>query len=1364
MTRKRIVRIGAAALAAIAVLSVAATLLVIRSQWFYNQVRLRVINTVETATGGRVDAGSFRFDWKRLRAEIKAFTLHGNEPSGRPPLLHADSIAVGLKVVSLLKRDVDIQYLDVVRPHVYLVVYPDGRTNVPEPKTARRGPNAVETILNLAIGRFSAANGVFEVENRGATPFDAQGRNVSAHFSYEAGGPRYRADVSIKPLDLHLPGRPALPFSVQLAATVENNRIGITSAKLATGDSRAQISGTIDNLASPHGTFQYSAHVSLADISRILHVEELQRGSADVAGYAAWQGSANFSASGKLHAYGVDYRDSTITLRGCRADGILKADAGGIDLRDVRLSGNYVSRLTTVPVGGQVSGATLHGRQLELRGVALAALGGTFEGQAWLRDLKYYSVEGTAAGFEAKRVIALYSPEPLPWNARGSGSLRLEGTLGRKQDLRVSASLEVTPAAGSAPVHGTINAAYEARGRTLDLGRSTLWLPSSRVDFAGVFGGRMQLHLETRDLNDLMPVLGANAAGFPVQLNNGSAVFDGTVSGDPDNLQLAGHLRVNRLAWAGQTFDSLDSAVSANPNSLRFDNATVTRGRLRAQFSAAAGPRDWKIDESSPIAGSGTVRNADVAELAATLGAAEIPITGTAGGTVQLAGIIGKPIFSGDLDVTNGSFRDEPFDRFTARVNYGGREIRVQSGHIAAGGKQLELSGSFEHAADRFDQGRLHLSVATNAMPIEQIRMLQKVRPGATGTVRINGAGDFDVVPAGGSGPTVRIAALRADVAATGVRLTGQALGDARLSIDSQGQVLRARLDSDFANSNIHGEGEWRLEKDYPGSAKINFSRLDFGQLRAWISTAPAAADRITGYAEGELRISGPALKPAATKAELVLPKLEIGAAKQAAGVPNGLAGYTLRNSGPVVATMAGSVVTISSAHLTGRDSDLTIGGRVLVDQKNPLDLRVNGKINLAILHALNEDFVSSGFLSTDATVRGAFDSPQLNGRMQFEGASFNVVDFPNGISNASGVLLLNGTRATIQRISGETGGGTIELSGFASYGDVLVFQVRAAAHEVRVRYPEGVSTVADANLNLTGTSDRSMLSGTITILRTGFNPQSDFSSLIAKSAEPVRTPSSRTGLLGGLNFDVQITTAPDIQFQSTLTQDLQVESNLQLRGNVSNPALLGRITVTQGQLVFYGTRYNINQGSISFYNPVKVEPVLDIDLETKLRGIDITLSVTGPLNKPKLTPRSDPPLQFQEIVALLATGRTPTSDPTLLAQQSTMPQSWQQMGATALLGQAIASPVTGRLQRFFGVSKLRIDPTLPGVENNPQARLTLEQQITPGLTLTYITNVTTTNPQVVRVEWNVNKQWSLVLLRDENATFGMDFFFKKRF
>ena len=202
------------------------------------------------------------------------------------------------------------------------------------------------------------------------------------------------------------------------------------------------------------------------------------------------------------------------------------------------------------------------------------------------------------------------------------------------------------------------------------------------------------------------------------------------------------------------------------------------------------------------------------------------------------------------------------------------------------------------------------------------------------------------------------------------------------------------------------------------------------------------------------------------------------------------------------------------------------------------------------------------------------------------------------------------------------------------------------------MRYPEGVSTVANADLRLTGTSERSTLGGTITILRTGFNPQSDFSSIIASRPSRCARPRREPACSAACSFDVQIETAPDIQFQSSLTQDLQVEANLRLRGTASNPALVGRINITQGQVVFYGTRYTINQGSVAFYNPLKIDPILDIDLETKARGIDITLTVSGPLNKLNLTPRSDPPLQFNEIVALLATGRTPTSDPTLLAQQ----------------------------------------------------------------------------------------------------------------
>ena len=903
--------------------------------------------------------------------------------------------------------------------------------------------------------------------------------------------------------------------------------------------------------------------------------------------------------------------------------------------------------------------------------------------------------------------------------------------------------------------------AYDAARGTLDVGQSTVTLPHSRADFSGAINSELKVHAESTDLNDVLPVLGDSAAALPVKLENGSVVFDGNVTGKLENPRIAGHVQASNVVYSGQRIDSLQSDVALSSSYLRVQNATATEGQLRAQLQGSIGLSGWKTTDLSPVAGSATLRNASIADLAALSNTKNVPVSGTVNASAQVNGTISTLRAQADVEVLNGKLRDEPFDRFTAHAAYSANSLVLTDGLLRAGPKQVRVSGTFQHQPGHFDSGHLSFNVATNVMQAADIHTLAQARPGINGTVQVSAGADIDLLPATKRG--YRIDDLHADVTARGVQIDGQALGETHLTATSQGQVLRAHLDSTVAGSTVKGDGEWRLEDDYPGSANLTFTRLDLARLKPWLSSTSAGEPaKFAGSVEGSVHIEGPAADWHAMKAELRIPGFELGVAPAVtAAAPE----ITLKNSGPIVVRYANSVVNVESAHLTGRDTDISITGRYSLDQKAPLDLRVNGKVDLALLQAFSNDLVSSGTVIADATVRGSLSDPQINGHLTFDDAALNMLDVPNGISHASGTVSFTRDRATVQNLTGESGGGKIELSGFASYGSgQLVFRLHARASEVRVRYPEGVSTVADASLNLTGTTDNSMLSGTVTILRTGINLQSDFSSLLAKSAEPVQTPSAGTGLLGGMNFDVQIATSPDIQLQSSLTENLQAEANLRLRGTATNPVLLGRVNITQGKLTFFGTKYTLSQGSISFYNPAKVEPILNIDLETKARGIDITLTVSGPLNKLTLTPRSDPPLQFNEIVALLATGRAPTSDPSLLAQQSNEPQSWQQMGASALLGSAIANPVAGRLQRFFGVSKLRIDPTLSGVENNPQARLTLEQQVTPDITFTYITNVTSSNPQVVRVEWAFSKVWSAVALREENGLFGVDIFYKRRF
>jgi translocation and assembly module TamB len=148
-------------------------------------------------------------------------------------------------------------------------------------------------------------------------------------------------------------------------------------------------------------------------------------------------------------------------------------------------------------------------------------------------------------------------------------------------------------------------------------------------------------------------------------------------------------------------------------------------------------------------------------------------------------------------------------------------------------------------------------------------------------------------------------------------------------------------------------------------------------------------------------------------------------------------------------------------------------------------------------------------------------------------------------------------------------------------------------------------------------------------------------------------------------------------------------------------------------------------------------------------------------MNDLKLTYRSDPPLTFEQIVQLLATNTTP-ANPVIAAHQPAPPQqSLSQMGESAVLGQAVANPLANRVQRVFGLTQLKIDPSFSGSNGQPSARVTLQQKVASNITFTYITDVSQTNAQIVRVQWDLTNNLSAVVLRDYNGNVSLEMFYK---
>src|SRR5262249_23734987 len=159
---------------------------------------------------------------------------------------------------------------------------------------------------------------------------------------------------------------------------------------------------------------------------------------------------------------------------------------------------------------------------------------------------------------------------------------------------------------------------------------------------------------------------------------------------------------------------------------------------------------------------------------------------------------------------------------------------------------------------------------------------------------------------------------------------------------------------------------------------------------------------------------------------------------------------------------------------------------------------------------------------------------------------------------------------------------------------------------------PEDVSITGNAQLALNGTSEDSTLTGTLTLNRAAITQGADVGRVLAQASAPSAAPAEPNDYLRGMRFDVHIESAPTFQMEPSLTRNIQTEVELRLRGTPDAPALLGTVSANSGDIQMFGNRYTVNRGDIRFTNAVKIEPILDLDLETRARGITVNVTITG--------------------------------------------------------------------------------------------------------------------------------------------------------
>jgi translocation and assembly module TamB len=1303
---------------------------------FQAYVRSRIVSALEEATGARVELGTYHTIPFRLQVEMRNFTLHGLEGPDQVPLAHVDSVTARIKVISLLETSFGFKWIVLDHPVVDLIVYPDGSTNLPRPKV-QRAPSEktpIEQLFSFSISRLEVHRGEFLWNNQ-KIPFDIKASDVSSDMAFSFLRDRYEGKLALGRVETKY--QDFRPFTWNTAAhfTLGKNDVEVRSLRWASGNSHVDASGHVTDFRDPKIDGTYSASLDLGEVADITHQPQLKRGVLDLSGKGNWASLAKFAADGKAALKNFEWHDKHLNLH----DANLNTDfsLNEKDLKLVKLQGRLL--------GGSVTGDAEITNWLPPQPLAASNARNAQKekkpeekkGLVRLR-LKDISADAVAAALTTRE----YPLEKLNLAGGTEGSIEVRWT-GSPLRAETTFALNLTPPsklqARQIPVTANVRGTYRMATDELELAQFDLYTRFSQLHASGKLASTatLQLSAHTSDLAEIQPLVVAlhGPDRLPISLH-GSANFTGNASGKISSARLSGHLQINdfdslipatsRTSEQDVHWDSLAADIQVSPQNVAVRHATAVHGNTTARFEASASLTKGEFSPGDTFTANLDLRNADIAELQALAGY-DYPVTGRMDLGVQAGGTRATPHADGHLHLTNFVGYGEPVQQFDS-------DLRWNDGQASFNNIRLTYRDALATggAAYEPDSRAFHFNLTAHNFDLTHIPKLESTR------IPVEGRLDFT---AQGSG-TPEAPSINAKVQVRDLTLDHERIGNLTVDAVTQGDSVHVAASSEFEHAQFNLNGSIQPRGDYVADLVLHFDHLDVDSfLREYLN------GRVEGHSavSGEVQVRGPLRDPRNLN---IVAKID--------GIDANIDQVRLHNEGPIHLTIAQQVARLEQFHIVGEDTDFSAHGTAALLGTRDLDLAADGHVNLALIQTLNSDFTSSGMVDIAVTVSGPARDPVLQGSVNVSHGSIGYVDLPSGLSDMNGTLTFNKHRLQIESLTAHSGGGTVTLTGEAtSYAGQINFDFAAKAQDVRLRYPPGVSSTANADLRFAGTRDSATLSGDVTITKLAITPGFDFAAYAASGRQSVIVPPA-TSPLYRIKLDVHVVTAPDLQMQTAIAR-LSGDADLRLRGTAAKPALLGRVEVLEGEISFNGAKYRLERGEVLFQSPVSIQPVLDLQATTRVRDYDITVSVNGDTSKPlSVKYRSDPPLPEADIIALLAVGQTREESAQLAQSGST---TFSETASNLILSEALNATVSNRVQKLFGVSRIKIDPQGLNTETNPTRgpQVTIEQQISNLLTLTFSQNVSQASQQIIQGEYYVRKNVSIVGTRDQNGVVSFD-------
>jgi translocation and assembly module TamB len=1276
----------------------------------FRQYLLRIAHTkLSEAAGVELKMRDFSVHLSGLSPAVDMYdvVIDGALPYTTPPLLQVDHLSVGVQIVSLLSRKWYLKDIVIDHPVAHVFVAENGETNLPSTKS----DGQTTSVFDLGIRHVQLGRGeVYYNDQKSA--LDADLHDFEFESTFNPGPQRYSGGLGYKNGTIHFQNLNPMVHNLEAEFEATPDTFTLKRSTLTSGASQFSLTATLNDYLHPKVTATYQSSLNIGELRQILKEATLPVGVIKLAG------SARFESDPKKPLI------ETVRIDGNIASDTLQIHTTTINTQVRNINARYI----------------FQNGDAEVRDLRAQVLGGGVNG-----SLKMHDVTGAQVSelHGALHDLGLANVQALV-NAEAAKDLRLTGTVSGKVDANWKKTFDTLVAtadaefkgtvtkAQSAPINeeGSIHATYSAPKQEVSFDQSYIRLPQTTVSLNGTVSKTASLNVQVQS-NDLQEIeTTASAFGaMPQPLGlGGSATFNGTVRGSATDPQIAGQLSATSLKVKGTDWRTIRTTVDASPSHVALRNGELVPGSNhgRMTFNLNVGLDGWAFRETNPLQIDINATQLDITELK-NLAGVQTPITGILAANVSLHGSEVNPLGNGTITLTQATVSDEPIQSATIDFEGTGDEIRTKVGlRMPAGTTQGNLTYFPKRKA--YD-GQLQ----TSGFRLDQLRTLRAKNLNLTGTVNLTarGSGTLD-------NPGIQLTAQIPQLQIQNERINritlqgGIADHVATVTLHSQSQAL---------NKFVRGNGRVNLTGLYETDATLDTASISLQPLIAMY--APAQASDLAGQTELHATIRGPLKDQTRLNAHVVIPTLTL-------AYKNNL---QLAAVQPIRVDYSNGVLNLQRTQIRGTGTDLQLQGTIPIAGTAPVTIVALGTIDLALGKMLQPDITSSGQIKFNIDGTGRTSSPQVQGQVQIVNASFAGDDLPIGLQNGNGTLVLTNDRLDIQQFSGNVSGGTFTAKGGVAFRPSVQFNVALNGTGIRTLVPDGVREATNVNLTFVGSPTSATLRGQVQLTEVSFSPTFDVGDVMGGVGGTTGSAVPPSGFAQNLHLDVNVVSTNDLNLASSKLS-LEGSANLRIRGTAAEPTVLGRVNLTGGDLIFRGNRYLLQPSTLDFVDPYRISPRVNLNVDTTIQQYDVHMAFRGTVDRLRTTYTSEPALPPSDIINLLVFGKTTEAD-----AANPTPGN---LGAESFIASQVSGEVTNRVERIAGLSQLSVDPVLGGNGQDPGARVTVQQRVTGNMFVTFATDATSTQRQVIKLEYQATPRVSLSGVRDQNGGFAFDVRIKK--